>query len=135
MSPLDITVEHIGLAATDATRLKDWYEKALGAEVAAQLQAEPPAYLMRMGGGFMIEIYSARRIVGEMSDNTVAGWRHLALKVASVAEAKELLAQRGVTFTEQEKPAGGGGKVLFFKDPEGNLFHLVERLPAGIQGV
>jgi catechol 2,3-dioxygenase-like lactoylglutathione lyase family enzyme len=25
------------------------------------------------------------------------------------------------------KPAGGGGRVLFFPDPEGNLLHFVER--------
>jgi predicted enzyme related to lactoylglutathione lyase len=31
---------------------------------------------------------------------------------------------------EPVKPAGGGGRVLFFSDPEGNLFHLVER-PVG----
>jgi hypothetical protein len=30
-------------------------------------------------------------------------------------------------FTEDIKPAGGGGSVLFFQDPEGNLLHLVER--------
>jgi hypothetical protein len=32
-----------------------------------------------------------------------------------------------VKFTEQPKPAGGGGRVLFFADAEGNLLHLVER--------
>jgi hypothetical protein len=25
------------------------------------------------------------------------------------------------------RPAAGGGRVLFFADPEGNLLHLVER--------
>jgi hypothetical protein len=34
-----------------------------------------------------------------------------------------------VEFTEDLKPAGGGGRVLFFQDPEGNLLHLVERTP------
>jgi len=32
-----------------------------------------------------------------------------------------------VIFSEPIKPAGGGGRVLFFKDSEGNLLHLVER--------
>ena len=27
----------------------------------------------------------------------------------------------------QIKPAGGGGRVLYFSDAEGNLLHLVER--------
>jgi hypothetical protein len=34
--------------------------------------------------------------------------------------------QRGVAFTDPLKPAGGGGRVLFFKDAESNLLHLVE---------
>jgi hypothetical protein len=35
-----------------------------------------------------------------------------------------------VAFDDPIKPAGGGGRVLFLKDPEGNLLHLVER-PSG----
>ena len=34
---------------------------------------------------------------------------------------------RGVMFIEPVKPAAGGGRVLFFKDCEGNLLHLVDR--------
>jgi predicted enzyme related to lactoylglutathione lyase len=37
------------------------------------------------------------------------------------------LERRGLEFTEEIKPAGGGGRVLFFQDLEGNLLHLVER--------
>jgi predicted enzyme related to lactoylglutathione lyase len=47
--------------------------------------------------------------------------------VDSVDAAKTELEQRGLKFTERVKPAGGGGRVLFFQDPEGNLLHLVER--------
>jgi hypothetical protein len=32
-----------------------------------------------------------------------------------------------VIFTEEIRPAAGGGKVLFFADGEGNLLHFVER--------
>jgi hypothetical protein len=32
-----------------------------------------------------------------------------------------------VVFSEEMRPAAGGGSVLFFKDCEGNLLHLVER--------
>jgi predicted enzyme related to lactoylglutathione lyase len=37
------------------------------------------------------------------------------------------LEARGVKFTEEVRPAGGGGRILFFQDAEGNLLHLVER--------
>jgi hypothetical protein len=49
------------------------------------------------------------------------------LRVDSVTAAKVELETRGLKFTEEIKPAAGGGKVLFFQDPEGNLLHLVER--------
>jgi len=39
------------------------------------------------------------------------------------------LEARGVKFVETVKPAAGGGRVLFFKDHEGNLLHLVDRPP------
>lgn len=125
-----ITVEHIGLAAKDTTRLKDWYVQKLGAEILFQMPQNPPAYLVRLGG-MIIEIYNAAIFDSQMGNNRVGGWRHLALKVDSLAEAKGWLGARGVEFSEEVKPAGGGGKVLFFRDAEGNLLHLVERLPGG----
>jgi catechol 2,3-dioxygenase-like lactoylglutathione lyase family enzyme len=127
-----ITVEHIGLAAKDTTQLKDWYVQKLGAEILFQMPQNPPAYLVRLGG-MIIEIYNAAICDAQVGDNQVGGWRHLALKVDSLPKAKEWLSSRGVQFSEEVKPAGGGGKVLFFRDAEGNLLHLVERLPGGYQ--
>jgi predicted enzyme related to lactoylglutathione lyase len=47
--------------------------------------------------------------------------------VDSIEAARAELALRGVAFSGEPKPAGGGGRVLFFADAEGNLLHLVER--------
>ncbi|HAV64820.1 MAG TPA: glyoxalase, partial [Verrucomicrobiales bacterium] len=76
---------------------------------------------------FWLEIYQADFSLRETSDNKLRGWRHLAVRVPSLEAAKVELESRGVAFPENVKPAGGGGRVLFFKDPEGNLLHLVER--------
>ena len=81
----------------------------------------------------MVEIYSADTSSELTRNNKLAGWRHIALRVESLGQAKNLLIDRGVTFSEGEKPAGGGGRVVFFNDPEGNLLHLVERLTVGFQ--
>jgi glyoxylase I family protein len=121
-------LEHIGLAARDPVLLKDWYMGVLGAELVAQLNAKPPAFMLRMAGGWMLEIYAAAT-TGEAGNNTLAGWRHLALRVDSIEAAQAELAKRGVAFSEPIKPAGGGGRVLFFNDPEENLLHLTERTP------
>jgi glyoxylase I family protein len=120
--------EHLGLAARDSVTLKDWYVRVLGAKVRFDNREQPPAFLVRLGGT-LIEIYPADTARPETANNKLAGWRHLALRVDSIEAARDELTQRGVTFSEPVKPAGGGGRVLFFSDPEGNLLHLVERPP------
>ena len=128
----EFSLEHIGLAARDPVALKNWYVATLDAQVVFQMPQQPPAFLLRLGS-MLLEIYPARSESELTRDNGLAGWRHLALQVASIESAREALAARGVNFTDPVKPAGGGGRVLFFADPEGNLFHLVERLPGGYQ--
>ena len=118
--------EHIGLAARDPVALKDWYTRVLGAQLVFSNQ-QPPAFLLRLPGGGIIELYGGKLAVPETSNNELNGWRHLALRVDSIASAKAELEQKGVKLDQPIKPAGGGGSVLFFHDPEGNLLHLVER--------
>jgi glyoxylase I family protein len=127
MSELKLSVEHIGVPARDTVALKDWYVRVLGAKLRFDNGQTPPAFFVELGGGLMIEIYGATGSVADTANNGVAGWRHLALRVDSIEGAQAELAQRGVVFSGQPKPAGGGGRVLFFADAEGNLLHLVER--------
>ncbi|HWN93623.1 MAG TPA: VOC family protein [Methylomirabilota bacterium] len=124
---LEYSLEHIGLAAQDTTALKDWYERVLGARVVYTGAKLPIAYFVELPGGAWIEIYQGNYSVPQTADNTLQGWRHIALRVESIEAAKIDLERKGVRFTENVKPAGGGGRVLFFQDLEGNLLHLVER--------
>lgn len=127
MSELKFSVEHLGLAARDTVALKEWYVRVLGARIVFENGQTPPAFFLALPGGPLVEIYPAASALAETGVNSVAGWRHMALQVASIAAARETLAARGVNFTEPIKHAGGGGRVLFFPDTEGNLLHLVER--------
>jgi hypothetical protein len=65
--------------------------------------------------------------LGDPTHNKRAGWRHLAVRVDSIESARGELALRGVTCDADIKPAGGSGRVLFFRDAESNLLHLIER--------
>ena len=121
------SLEHIGLAARDTVALKDWYERVLGGRVIFTNGQTPPAFFVELPGGVLVEIYEGDFALKEVSDNKLNGWRHLALRVESIGAAQHELEGRGVKFTEPVKPAGGGGRVLFFPDAEGNLLHLVER--------
>ncbi|HAM72796.1 MAG TPA: hypothetical protein DCM86_14235 [Verrucomicrobiales bacterium] len=120
-------LEHVGLASLDSTSLARWYVGTLHARVIFDNGQNPPAFLVELPGGGVIEIYPASHATPETGYNRLAGLRHLALSVEAIEPAREELEARGVVFSGPVKPAGGGGRVLFFADPEGNLLHLVER--------
>ena len=124
---MNFRVEHLGLPARDPAALKDWYARMLGAKVVFSNNHTPPAFLLALPGEVMLEIYGGDLSLPQTSNNKLNGWRHVALRVDSIPAAKAELEQRGLKFTDDIKPAAGGGTVLFLQDPEGNLLHLVER--------
>jgi glyoxylase I family protein len=124
---VNFRVEHLGLSARDPVELKDWYVRILGAKVVFANDPAKQSFLLSLPGQVLVEIYRGEFSVPQTTNNQLNGWRHLALRVESLADARAELEKLGVQFTEQVKPAGGGGNVLFFQDPEGNLLHLVER--------
>jgi glyoxylase I family protein len=123
---MNISVEHIAIPAADPVALKNWYERVLGAKPVWDNGQNPPTCLISLGGVWF-EIYQADAPPAERGNNKLAGFRHLALRVDSLEAAKTELEKRGVKFTEEVRPAAGGGRVLFFEDGEGNLLHFVER--------
>ena len=123
---MKISVEHIAIPAADPAALKSWYERVLGARPVFDNGQNPPAYLISLGQVWS-EIYAADTPLPDRGNNQLAGFRHLALRVDSMEDAKVALEKRGVKFREEIRPAAGGGRVLFFADGEGNLLHLVER--------
>jgi len=123
---MKISVEHIAIPAADPVALKNWYERVLGARPVWDNGQNPPTCLISLGNVWF-EIYAADTSLEATRNNKLAGFRHLALRVDSLDAAKAELEKRGVKFTEEARPAAGGGKVLFFADGEGNLLHFVER--------
>jgi catechol 2,3-dioxygenase-like lactoylglutathione lyase family enzyme len=126
MQTINFSIEHIAVPASDPITLKNWYVRVLGARLIWEKGEIPPAFLIAIGGAWL-EIYEAEKDFAERGNNNLAGWRHVALRVDSLDKAKTELEKRGVKFTREIRPAGGGGRVLFFEDLEGNLLHLVER--------
>ena len=122
---MKITVEHIGLPANNAVALKDWYVATLGAKLIFAVH-ETSTFFVGLAGG-VFEIYPSTRHIGDTSDNKLAGFRHIALRVDSIDAARKELEHKGVKFTEPARAAAGGGNVHFFPDLEGNLLHLFER--------
>jgi glyoxylase I family protein len=123
---MNISVEHIAIPAKNPVALKSWYERVLGAREVFSNGQNPPTCLISLGNVWF-EIYAAEKYLPETANNKLAGFRHLALRVDSLDTAKIELENRGVKFSETERAAAGGGRVLFFEDGEGNLLHFVER--------
>ena len=123
---MNFSIEHIGVPSANPVALKNWYERVLGARLIWDNGQNPPVCLVALSGAWL-EIYAAEAPLSERGNNKLAGFRHVALRVDSMDAAKAELTGRGVKFTEEARPAAGGGRVLFFKDCEGNLLHLVER--------
>lgn len=126
--PMTFHLEHIGMPAKDSVALKNWYERVLGAKPFWDNGQNPPTTLLALGNVW-VEIYPAEKCLPDTANNKLAGFRHLALRVDSIETARAELEKRGVRFTDEVRPAAGGGKVLFFEDGEGNLLHFVERAP------
>jgi catechol 2,3-dioxygenase-like lactoylglutathione lyase family enzyme len=124
---MKFTPEHIGYAAVDPAAVKDWYVKMLNGKLMFTTDDQPPAFFVQLDGGLVLEIYKATSTSELTTNNNLAGWRHLALQVESLEEAQAELEKKGVRFTEPIKPAGGGGRVRYFRDVADNLLHLVER--------
>ncbi len=123
---MNISVEHLAIVSNDPVALKSWYERVLGAREVWSNGQNPPTCLIALGHVWF-EIYAAEKSLPDTANNKLAGFRHLALRVDSLDAAKIELEKRGVKFTEAERPAAGGGRVLFFADCDGNLLHFVER--------
>ena len=110
------------LITTDYDKARAFYETKLGFEYVSQDQF---ALVMRVGGHH-IRITKAKSFTP--LQGTVLGW-----EVDDVTAAVKWLASRGVA-TEKypfvpDKKLGiwdppGGGKVAWFKDPDGNVLSL-----------
>ena len=126
---MNIAFEHLAIPSPNPVALRDWYIRVLGAREIFNNGQTPPTLLIALPGGGWFEIYAATGtpMAEDRGNNKLAGFRHVALRVDSIDAAKAELEKRGVKFTEEPRPAAGGGRVLFFEDCEGNLLHLVER--------
>jgi len=118
-------MEHIGLCATDPKPLVDWYVNILGFRIVRALE-EFRTYFIRAQDGGMLEVYPAKHTL-EPVDNIHQGLRHVALSVSDLDAEVARLRSAGITVPAESTVTTSEMKLAFFRDPEGNLLHLVER--------
>jgi catechol 2,3-dioxygenase-like lactoylglutathione lyase family enzyme len=113
------------IAVSDMAQATEFYEGKLGLS-GVRAQADG-SQVYATGGDASLHVYPSPAHAG-MSTATLATWY-----VDDVEGVVDELSSRGVTFehyegvTTDEKgisPRAGGGKVAWFKDPDGNTFAL-----------
>ncbi len=118
-------IEHIAVCAKDTAALKDWYVKMFDFKVV--YDNGKGTYFVAAPDGSMIEIIAADKDMGKNEPND-SGVRHFALSVTDDGFEKmvEKLKAEGVEVVTDVKEKNGI-KTFFFRDIEGNIFHLIYR--------
>jgi len=126
-------VDHPAIACYHVQRQIDWYCKHLGMQVVAHNGKTPPSAVVGYGpdarGGAMIELMPVRDPGPPPSEafRFQPGIRHIALRVNDFNQAATRLKEAGVKFLSEPGEAAGGGRIVSFRDPEGNELQIVQR--------
>jgi len=118
-------IEHTAIASPDPEKLAHWYVDCLGFTINYQSKNSRTVFV-RTPEGSMIEIIEAASPAAAPAQMNDAGLRHLALKVTDFPDAVRRLQEKGVAFLTEPIEKGGTATV-FFRDPDGNILHLLHR--------
>ena len=125
-------IEHFAIAAHEPEKLAAWYERTLGFKTFLTFDNGPEKPKTCMIGlsaaGPLLEIIPATREkpLGE-KENLDPGLSHIAVSVSDFDAAVAKLDAIGVKKEGAERAAPFSSRVQFYRDPEGNLFHLLFR--------
>ncbi|MDO6387255.1 MULTISPECIES: VOC family protein [unclassified Uliginosibacterium] len=121
-------IEHTCIIARDPEALRAWYIDALKFQLIVRDDGHGTAFVLAADGSSIIEFIQAEREIGT-EHYRAQGIRHIALRMnaADVAEGAGRLKGRGVEVLEDYKALENGVQLFFFRDPEGNVLHLVGR--------
>jgi glyoxylase I family protein len=115
-------VEHVAIASADPPRLANWYIQHLN--FAPLLDTGTTVYI-KSPNSVILEFVKANNLPAkpQMRD---AGLRHIAFAVGNLEAAHAQLKSAGVEF-EAAPVLLPAMCLFFFRDPEGNHLHLVQR--------
>ena len=115
-------VEHVAIATTNPQKLAGWYIQNLNF---AELLDTGATVYIKSPNSVILEFVKADSVPTKPQIRD-AGLRHIAFAVDDLEAAHAQLKSAGVDF----EPAAillPGVRLFFFRDPEGNYLHLVQR--------
>lgn len=123
-------IEHIAVCAKDTKALAEWYVKMFGWRIVQD--NGKGNYFVKAADGAMIEVMASngQEFTSGLFDG---GIRHIALSISSYHFDAMVtkLKNAGVEIVTDVTVSDTGIKTFFFKDIEGNIFHLIYR-PVGL---
>ncbi len=115
-------IEHFAIASPNPQQLAEWYVTTLDFQHSYNYQGN---YFIRAQDGALIEIIPSEGEAPAAQPRT-PGMRHIAISVREFDAALTELKARGVQLAG-EPFVNQGNRLVFFKDPDGNLVHLIQR--------
>ena len=119
---------HIAIICSDYARSKAFYVEKLGFSVIREVwREERQDYLtMLQSGEVVLELFTKSDAPARVTQPEEMGLRHLAFRVADVVQAAAWLRQRGVETEPIRDDPVNGGRMTFFRDPDGLPLELHE---------
>lgn len=115
-------LEHTAIASPNPKRLADWYVEKLGWIINFEYAGN---YFVKAPNGAMLEIIPSEGDAPATAMKT-PGLRHLAVMVTDFGAAHSELKRVGVEFAGEPFETQGN-RLVFFRDADGNLLHLITR--------
>jgi len=116
-------IEHTAIFSADTAQLKNWYMDMFG--FTQVYDNGKGTYFLKAQDGAMIEFVTAEG-PGVDRGAKIAGIRHLAI---GVSDFDKMLAKLQAAQVEvvTEPAESRGIRTFFFRDPDGNVLHLIYR--------
>jgi len=121
---MKIGIEHIAIYAKDTKKLSDWYKEIFDGEVV--YDNGKGTYFIAFSDKSMIEFCSSEND-NVPTELTVPGIRHIAISVDDFEALVSRVKDTGVEILKDAVVSDKGIGTMFFRDPEGNILHLISR--------
>ncbi len=118
-------IEHVAIFSHDTKKLKEWYERVLGFKTV--FSNGKGTYFLKATESGMIELVQTEKLT-DVFDDEISGIRHIALTVDSFDQMVEKIRSEKVTIIAEPDSQASSVRTFFFRDPDGNVLHFIERL-------